>query len=1106
MSPPTVLIANRGEIAIRIAQAARELGMASVCVHTPDDALCMHTRRADRSVELSGTGAAGYLDIQQIIEAAKSGGCDLLHPGYGFLSERAELAQACDEAGVTFVGPDADTLRLLGDKSRARLLAGECGVPIIEGTDGQTDLDGVRAFMAAQPADGAIVIKARAGGGGRGMRVVREASAVPDAYARCQSEARSAFGDDSLYAEALWAPARHIEVQIIGDGSGAVSHLWERECSLQRRHQKLVELAPAPGLDPDLRAKLIEAALTLTARVRYRGLCTVEFLVRGDGGFAFIEANPRLQVEHTITEEITGVDLVQAQLRIATGATLHDVGLAEPPPVHGMAMQLRVNLERVDATGTARPSAGTLTYFEPPSGHGVRVDSYAYAGYSVSPHFDSLLAKLVVRQPHGSLAALLARGRRALGDLHIGGVPTNQPFLHALLSHPDVVAGRLAIDFIDRHAADLATSETARQAEQTHSRSAPPALETGANALATAAGDLDAPTAVPEGFAGVRAELQGSVVAIEVAQDDEVQPGQTLLLMQAMKMEHAITAPVAGRVHALFVATGDVVGEGRVLLLIEDAGHSEAARATGAAIDLTKIRADLQQVIDRHAFTLDENRPDAVKRRQQTGHRTARQNLADLCDEDSFLEYGALAIAAQRKRKSLEELLTRTPADGMLSGIARVNGHLFEDERARCAVVAYDYTVLAGTQGIHNHQKVDRIFDIAARARLPLVFFTEGGGGRPGDVDNTSVSALDTTSFGAFAALSGLVPLVGVTTGRCFAGNAAFLGCCDVIIATQGSNIGMGGPAMIEGGGLGVYQPEDIGPVSVQSRNGVIDVLVADEAEAVAAAKKYLAYFQGPVKHYDCVDQRLLRHAVPEHRKRAYDARALLQTLADVDSVLELRRGFAPGMITAFARIAGRPIGVLANDPHHLAGAIDSRCADKAARFMQLCDAFDIPLLSLCDCPGFMVGPESEETAAVRHTARMFTVAASLSVPLFCIVTRRAYGLGAMAMMGGSVRSPMFIIGWPSSEFGPMGLEGAVRLGFRRELEAIDDPKQRQAAFDRMVATAYEIGKGLNVASVFEVDDIIDPADSRHWLENAMRAMPPTPSREGKKRPLVDGW
>ncbi|MBV8360629.1 MAG: carbamoyl-phosphate synthase large subunit, partial [Deltaproteobacteria bacterium] len=468
--------------------------------------------------------------------------------------------------------------------------------------------------------------------------------------------------------------------------------------------------------------------------------------------------------------------------------------------------------------------------------------------------------------------------------------------------------------------------------------------------------------------------------------------------------------------------------------------------------------------------------------------------------------YGPLVIAAQRRRRSLDDLIRRTPADGMLAGIGRVNGDLFDQSRTRCIAMSYDYTVLAGTQGGQNHRKKDRMFELAEKWRLPVIFFTEGGGGRPGDTDGLTAVGLDTMAFHLFGRLSGLVPLIAINSGRCFAGNAAILGCCDVVIATSNSNIGMGGPAMIEGGGLGVFRPEEIGAVDVQASNGVVDIPVADEASGVRVAKKYLSYFQGELANWTCTDQRLLRGSIPENRLRIYDVRAVIQTLADADSVLELRRQFGPGMVTALVRIEGRPLGLIANNPAYLAGAIDSNGADKAARFMQLCDAFDLPILFLCDTPGIMVGPEIEKTGLVRHAARMFVTGASLSVPFFTIVLRKAYGLGAQAMAGGSFKAPLFTVSWPTGEFGGMGLEGAVKLGFRNEIAAINDPAERKAFYDKLVARMYEVGKAVNIASHFEFDDVIDPADSRKWITAALGSLPSPSPRTGKKRSCIDTW
>jgi acetyl-CoA carboxylase carboxyltransferase component len=523
-------------------------------------------------------------------------------------------------------------------------------------------------------------------------------------------------------------------------------------------------------------------------------------------------------------------------------------------------------------------------------------------------------------------------------------------------------------------------------------------------------------------------------------------------------------------------------------------------------LDLDYIRPDLQEVFDRKGAGLDENRPEAVAKRYKTGRRTARENVADLCDEGTFVEYGSVVVAGQRRRRSMEDLIKNTTGDGMVAGLGQINGDLFAEDQSRAMIMSYDYMVLAGTQGMKNHDKKDRLFEVAEQFKLPVVLFAEGGGGRPGDTDGSGVAGLDCLAFTYFAKLSGLVPTVGITTGRCFAGNAVLLGCCDVIIATEGSNIGIGGPAMIEGGGLGVFTPDEVGPMDVQVPNGVVDIEVADEAEAVVRAKQYLSYFQGPVDTWEAPDPRELRFMVPENRLRYYDMRKVIEGIADVGSVLELRPQWGIGIITAFIRVEGRPMGLIANNPAHLSGAIDAPGADKGTRFMQLCDAFDIPIVSLCDCPGIMVGPEIEKTAVVRHAARMFVTSANIDVPLMTIVTRKGYGLGAQAMAGGGFKSTLFTVTWPTGEFGGMGLEGAVKLGYRKELQAIEDPAERAAAYEKMVADMYKRGKAVNMASHFELDDVIDPAETRHWIVRGLKSVPPKPQREGKKRPNVDTW
>jgi acetyl/propionyl-CoA carboxylase alpha subunit len=1128
--PKSLLIANRGEIAVRIARTAADLGVTTVAVYAEDDAASLHTRQADQAVSLGTAGVPAYLDGANIIAIARAAGCDAVHPGYGFLSENA--------AGLTFVGPSPETLRVFGDKAAARALAERCGVPLLAGISRAVTLEEARAFLESLGDGGSVMLKAVAGGGGRGMRPVLSPADLEQAFARASSEAQAAFGSGDLYVEELLARARHVEVQIVGDGTGAVAHLWDRECSLQRQRQKLIEIAPAFGLPDEVRTELLAAAVRLGTAVSYRGAGTIEFLVDARPGaaprFAFIEANARLQVEHTVTETVTGRDLVAIQLQIADGATLGGLGLAQAdvPAPRGMALQARVNLESMTADGSARPAGGVLTAYDQPSGPGVRVDGFGYAGYATSVRYDSLLAKVIVAAD--DLAAVTAKARRALSEFKIAGVQTNLAFLQALLKSPALAAGELHTRYVEEHAGDLLAAAEDRARYFGPAGAAPrragarvdpmdPLALLGLKAGDPAPGDppaagprADFPPG-PEGTVAVAAPMQGAMISFAVAAGDTVLAGQPVAVMEALKMEHVVASAVAGVVREIALEVGDTIFEDTPILFIEP--QEVAGEYVGAAPpDPEEIRPDLAEVMRLRFLATDEGRPAATGKRHGQGRRTIRESIDDLCDPGTFTEYGPIVTAARLRSDSwatLEERMVRTAADGMVIGVGQVNGALVGQENARCAVVAYDYSVLAGTQGTKSHQKTDRMLRVAQQYQLPVVLYSEGGGGRAGGGSGPaipegaarSIGGLSTRTWRELGKLSGLVPLVGVNSGYCFAGNVVLLGACDVIIATRDSSIGIGGPAVIEGGGLGAYAPSEVGPVSIQEPNGVIDILVEDEEEATATAKAYLSYFQGRTGTWTAHDQRPLRHIVPENRRAVYDIRTVIETLADVGSVLELRPRWATSMITALIRVEGHPVGVLANNSNSSSGgAIESAGADKAARFMQLCDAFDIPILSLIDTPGNMVGPLAEQTALIRHCARMYVAGANITVPYFNVVLRKAYGLGAIAMAAGSFDETFFSISWPTGEFAGMGLEGSIKLGRRAELQAITDIPARKARYDALVADAYAWAKALNAGTVFEVDDVVDPADTRRWLVMGLNSVPPKPVRAGKKRAWVDTW
>ena len=962
-----LLIANRGEIAIRIMRAAAELQIPTVSVAPLDDAGSLHTGKADEAVTLEGTGTAAYLDIEQLIAVANEHGCDAVHPGYGFLAENAEFARRCAEAGLTFVGPRIDTLELFGDKAHARRAAAAANVPIIRGLDQAVSAEAAAAFFAELGDGRPMMIKAIAGGGGRGSRLVERADEVASTYERCRAEAEAAFGNGDLYVEEFIPQARHVEVQILGDVHGAVTHLGERECSVQRYFQKIVEVAPAPGLADDLRGQIIDAAVHFASEVGYSNAGTFEFLVDGsgrDGGqpFAFMETNARIQVEHTVTEAVTGVDIVQAQLRLAAGATLSELGLDDPGvgTPRGYAIQARVNMESVRADGSIHPSSGTLTAYEAPSGPGVRTDGSGYGGYETSLRFDSLLAKVIGHSPSDDFADAIARTSRALSEFRIEGVETNIAFLQSILAHEDFATGQIDTRFVDHEMAQLAS------ASGQHPRFVTPA---GHEASGSKAEEDTAQAVGPPGSVGLVAPIQGTIVEILVDVGDEVRIGQVVAVVEAMKLQHDIRADQSGVVCALSMSVGDVVREDYPIVFINEVEVEGGAIEADAGAALDHIRDDLREVYDRIDETLDAAREETVAARHALGRRTARENLADLLDEGSFREFGPPAAGSVD--------------GGTVMGLGTVNAALVGEDQGRVAVIHNDYALATYT---HGHYKQEAVHELARDLRMPLVLFAEGEG-RP--YGNLVGVGMDASVFADFARLSGLVPLVGVNTGDSFAGNATLLACCDVIIATEHSSIGVGAPAVVEASGLGTHSLQEIGSTALHARNGNVDIVVEDDGAAVATARQYLSYFQGSTEPSEAPDQRRMRHIIPENRVRTYDMREIIDTLADEGSVLEIRREFGIGIITSFIRVEGRPLGVVANNPAHLAGAVDSPGADKGARFFQLCDAFDIPTVVLMDCPGIMVGPDHEREALVRHSVRLFNIGANMTAPMFGVMVPR---------------------------------------------------------------------------------------------------------------------
>ncbi|GBG25616.1 Pyruvate carboxylase [Hondaea fermentalgiana] len=1092
-----ILVANRGEVALRLVRAASELGIETVALRTEDDREGMHTLLASEVAEIPGKGPAAYLNVDEVVRAAKKTGCQGIIPGYGLLAESPLLSQAAADAGLIFIGPSAETLHLFGDKMASRALAEKQKVPVVPGIaldDGMPALERFFSDHGGRP----VMVKARGGGGGKGMRLVRERGQLQDAFDRCKSEAAAFFGNDELFAELFVERAKHVEIQILADSQGGVRALGSRDCSVQRQQQKLIELSPCPSLNANVAAQLESCAVTLASAAKLRGLATFEFLVEGSGSFYFLECNPRLQVEHTVTEEVYGVDLVQTQLCLANGIPVSKAlcgPRADAPSAVGVAIELRINTEVMDNNGQARPSLGTVSHLIFPRGKGVRVDSAAHVGYRPHQAFDSLFAKLIV---HGKdLAEATRRACGALDGFSVQGLSTNRDFLRAVLEHPTFVTNNAGLDtrFVERHALDLvAAAQKSGSDEKLGSLAANASQEDATRSAAKAA-------AADAGPGAVLSPINGEVVQLQIKEGDLVAKGTPLALLNAFKMEHQILAHVQGVVKRVLVQAGDVVFEGDVLLDItepEDDAQREALSrgeldGKSAGIDLDSYtRADLEALWERERYLEDDFRKDKIaQRRHKIGRRSARENLEDIVDAGTYVELGRLAIAHQADRRTVDDLVRTTQGDGFVCGIGSVNGALFSDTRdfrTECSVCSYDYLVLAGTQGTRGHLKKDRIFELTVKWNLPMIILTEGGGGRPSDFADpgSSTAGLNIPAFRLLPNCANIK--IGVASGYNFAGNTALLGMCDIIIATKDANIAMGGPVMVEYAGQSKkVAPTELGPAPDQFAHGVVHLMAEDEAEATRMAKQCLSYFQGRTNGWECADQRVLRTLVPENRKRVYDVRTVVEALADKDSVLEWCAGFGPGTVTAFIRVEGWPVGVLANQPSHLSGALDGDSCAKAADFLTLCETHRLPVVNLIDTPGFIVGQEFERTGLVKHCARLFKVTSTMTTPYMSIVLRKSYGLGAMAMAGGALQHQnMFTVAWPTGEFGGMGLEGAVSLTYSKRLSEIEDLKERQAKFDELVQKAHDRGSAQVLANDFAIDDIIDPKDSRYWIRRCV--------------------
>lgn len=1068
MTISKLLIANRGEVAVRIARAAAELDIASVAVYPADDQDALHVRRAGEAVELPGEGVAAYLDVSAIVEAATATGCAAIHPGYGFLSENADLARCCEKAGLIFIGPTAETLEILGDKTRARAFAIKQDVPVLPGTAGPTSLSEVQAFAAEH---GSVMLKALAGGGGRGMRAVIDARDLPEAFERCRSEARSAFGNDALYVERLIRQPRHIEIQVVGDGK-AVQHLGERDCSIQRRHQKLIEVAPSPALDDRLRAQITQAALRLAESLRYRGLGTFEFLVDGDA-FFFMEANPRLQVEHTVTEAVTGVDLVATQLALAAGASLSEVGLASPPALRGFAVQARVNLESLDADGAPRPSSGMIEAFAVPSGLGVRVDTYGYSGYRVSPRYDSLIAKVIGHADDFVTAA--RRTAAALAEFEIGGVATNLDLAHAIVTDADFRAGHFDTTYIETHLPGLLA----------HRRP-----NAGPVAAADTARGQPAPT-MPDGACGVMTSMSGVVVQLDVAPGDTVPAGATIAVVESMKMEHPVRASQSMRIDAVVAVVGEVIDEGGLLAYGSAAEYSESAGGDQAPQpDHENWSAEVAEITRRRELSMAMGGTAKVERQRAAGKLTARERVEALADPGSFGEIGALTGFARYDENghALEVL-----AANFVAGTARIDGR-------RAVLGVDDFTGRGGSGDAAIHDKQIFAERYAREMRLPVVRLLDGasGGGSVKMVRESGYTYVPVNpGWDAVVDNLSLVPVVAASLGPTVGLGAARLVMSHLAVMVEGlGQLFTAGPPVVRGGTGEDLTKEQLGGVGIHRNNGSVERFVPDEATAFAVIRDFLSYLPGSVFELppvavcrDPIDRReeALLSAVPRNQRRPYAIEPILDAIFDAGSVFPYAE-YGDSTVTALARLDGHPVGVITTDPMKGA-AMSVEGAQALSRLVDLCETFHLPIVSLTDQAGVNIGSVAESRATIRAGARAIAAVYQSRVPQAEIILRRVYGVGGAGIINRHRASRSW--SWPSGDWGSLPSRGGIEAAFRAEIEASDDP---QATVARIAAELESLSSPFRTAEHFGVQDLIDPRESRallcEWVRDAYRKLP----------------
>ncbi len=1112
-----VLIANRGEIAIRIAKAASALGMESLSVYAPADSLSLHTRlttEARRIGHDDGDPLSAYLDAEALVDTAVASGCDCVHPGYGFLSENPRMAKLCADAGLQFIGPSAEVLALFGDKVRARELARAQGVPVIAGSDAPLATPKAAAKLA-RSLGYPVMLKACAGGGGRGMRTVETAADVEAAFESCRREAEVAFGDDRLFMECFVRRPRHIEVQVLADTGGNVVHLHERDCSVQRRNQKVIEVAPAAALAETTRNKLLADAVRLARAAHYVNAGTVEFLVVPETGeYYFIECNPRIQVEHTVTEQVTGIDIVEAQFRIAAGASLHALGIGDQKAVgapRGFAVQARV---------VAR-GGGAISAYKEPSGPGVRVDACGYAGYAPPPQFDPLLAKVIgASNSSASFESAVDRTLRALEEFHISGLPTNLAELRGILSHPEVRSGDARTSLLAEAPPIAPPDSTASNAIGLLDRQAAlrpgmaANLGTGANKPGLAAAD---------GQRAVECPIAGAVVECRVASGASVRLGETLLVVSAMKMETVIAAPCAGVIAAAqTLSPGESVAAGQVVALVSPAStetgeHVGADTADGTwAPLLDDIRAMQGLALKRLAPGSTD--PGVVRQRSR-GKLTCRERIDLLLDDGTFREVGSIAGFASYD--AAEQIVDFTPAN-------HVGGWGKIDTRA-VAVCADDFTSRGGHADGAIGAKSRYLDQLALEMHVPSVRLLDGssGGGSvaamvPAQRQEGESAAKESTGAikagrprvagGGGSYLPGhlgstmyteqlsTVPVVNMLLGSVVGIGAAkaVLGHFSVMVRDIAQLFVAGPPVVIHAMGYDISK-EELGGWHIHCRNGSVDNLAETEQEAVAMARRFLSYLPSSV--YDAPPiwspnpddpperrEEELFALIPRTRTTTFDIRKAIRLMADADSFFEIGPLWATDQVTGFVRFNGHPIGVIASDSQHPnGGALTADGCTKLTRHLDLCDLFHLPILNLVDSPGFAVGLEHELAGTIRKGGEWMVAFSQVGVPIFTVVMRRSFGVAGNNYA--TPRSqPSVRVAWPAADVGGIPPEGGIEAAYKRQLAESDDPEALRA---ELMARIESARGPVGPLSRFQMEEMIDPRDTRkmicEWIETAYK-------------------